>query len=130
MIKALREAKVHTSWLSPDDEYEAAGHAIRRVDPRSTPGDRVPPVVRSVPEPNRGARDLQQPRAAARSRSTAPGVPDFYQGTELWDFSLVDPDNRRPVDYRARAELLEGLRARADAPDAIDELFEHRADGR
>jgi (1->4)-alpha-D-glucan 1-alpha-D-glucosylmutase len=64
---------------------------------------------------------------------TAPGVPDFYQGTEVWDFSLVDPDNRRPVDFAARAALLAGLQERITAGDLAGlarELVEHWADGR
>jgi (1->4)-alpha-D-glucan 1-alpha-D-glucosylmutase len=64
---------------------------------------------------------------------TAPGVPDFYQGTELWDFSLVDPDNRRPVDFASRAALLDELRARiaaGDLPRLARELVEQWPDGR
>jgi (1->4)-alpha-D-glucan 1-alpha-D-glucosylmutase len=64
---------------------------------------------------------------------TAPGVPDFYQGTELWDLSLVDPDNRRPVDWDLRERLLQELRTAADAGDRAtlaQELVKHKDDGR
>src|SRR5213079_1409973 len=57
----------------------------------------------------------------------APGVPDFYQGTELWDLNLVDPDNRRPVDYSARQQVLSGI---GDQGSGISELLEKRVDGR
>jgi len=61
---------------------------------------------------------------------TAPGVPDIYQGTDLWDFNLVDPDNRRPVDYPLRARLLESLQARAREPGALTaDLLAHLEDG-
>src|SRR6188474_3504523 len=55
----------------------------------------------------------------------APGIPDFYQGSELWELNLVDPDNRRPVDYRSRSQLLAELRTASD----LDSLLTHRADG-
>jgi (1->4)-alpha-D-glucan 1-alpha-D-glucosylmutase len=63
---------------------------------------------------------------------TAPGVPDLYQGTEVWDLSLVDPDNRRPVDYQWRRQMLDGLRAASESNVAVllDELLASRADGR
>ncbi|HVR44892.1 MAG TPA: malto-oligosyltrehalose synthase [Thermoanaerobaculia bacterium] len=104
-IKAAREAKMHTSWLEPDQAWERA----------------IVRFIRGITDPARAApfladfRKLQQDVAfwgAINSlsqlvlKATAPGVPDFYQGTELWDFSLVDPDNRRPVDYDRRRRAL------------------------
>src|SRR4051812_1133360 len=122
--KALREAKVHTSWLSPDDAYEAAAERF----------------VRAILDPGRPNLFLQS-SASLRDRVaqlgvynslaqlvikiTAPGVPDFYQGTEFWDFNLVDPDNRRPVDYSMRRRALSGLE---NADPAA--LLAERADGR
>ena len=104
--KAMREAKRHSSWAMPDEAYESASQAFLRgvLDVAAQPGL---------------ARDLQ--RFAARLaipgalkglsqtvlRLTMPGVPDLYQGTEFWDDSLVDPDNRRPVDFAARQQALE-----------------------
>ena len=109
MLKAMREAKVFTSWLNPSVEHEKA--MTRFVD-----------VVLS-PQ-NRAFRDdfLQLHETVSRCgiynslaqlaiKTCAPGVPDFYQGSELWDFSLVDPDNRRPVDYERRRRLLATLDA-------------------
>ena len=101
MMKALREAKVHTSWLSPDEAYERAVDAVRRRDSRSPAAE---PVSRSRSSRSRRAsRELGIYNSLAQLliKITAPGVPDFYQGTELWDLNLVDPDNRRPVDYDA-----------------------------
>ncbi|MEX2170223.1 MAG: malto-oligosyltrehalose synthase [Pirellulales bacterium] len=100
--KAAREAKVHTSWMDPDQEYEDALRAFvsdlladeefcRQVD------SFVAPLI----EPGR-VNSL----AATLLKLTAPGVPDIYQGTELWNLSLVDPDNRRAVDYDQRRRLL------------------------
>jgi (1->4)-alpha-D-glucan 1-alpha-D-glucosylmutase len=112
LVKASREAKRETSWTAPDDAYEAA---LERF-------------VRHLLDPVAGLafqRDLMalQPRIAVIGvvnglaqtllRLTAPGVPDHYQGAELWDLSLVDPDNRRPVDFAARARML-ASRARPD----------------
>ncbi|WP_341676499.1 malto-oligosyltrehalose synthase [Niveibacterium sp. SC-1] len=106
--KAQREAKVHTDWFAPDIEYEAATR--RFVESLLQPGGEF---VRRVA---RVARDLA-PAAAINGltqtvlRCTLPGVPDLYQGTEYWDLSLVDPDNRRPVDYAARRQSLDALLA-------------------
>jgi (1->4)-alpha-D-glucan 1-alpha-D-glucosylmutase len=108
MLKAVREAKVHTNWLSPDSDYEAALMAF------------VDSILES-PKENLFMEDFLRFEkkiafyGALNSLSqvllkiTSPGVPDFYQGTELWDFSLVDPDNRRPVDFRKRVKLLDDL---------------------
>ncbi len=122
--KALRESKVHTSWLSPDDEYEAAvGRFVRAILDRSRPN-----LFLQSFEPLR-ARVAQlgvyNSLAQLLIKITAPGVPDFYQGTELWDLNLVDPDNRRPVDYGARRRALAGL---TDADPSA--LLAQRADGR
>ncbi len=105
MQKTAREAKRHTSWHDPDAAYESA----------------MERVVRTVLDPDLGGavfNNLQDlvnrlaPAAAAKSlaqtvlKLTCPGVPDIYQGTERWDFSLVDPDNRRPVDFAQRRQPL------------------------
>lgn len=114
MVKAAREAKVHTSWISPNEAYDEALRAFvaRVLDVAHS--DRFladfrawhPPIAR-----------LGMVNALARTvlKLAAPGVPDFYQGTELWDFSLVDPDNRRPVDWTARRAALEELSAHVRA---------------
>jgi (1->4)-alpha-D-glucan 1-alpha-D-glucosylmutase len=107
-VKAAREAKLRTSWTNPDGGYESALEDFVRaiLDPQ-----RAPEFFASV---RNGARSLA---ATAVTNSlaqivlkvTVPGVPDTYQGTELWDLSLVDPDNRRPVDFAARSAVLRAL---------------------
>jgi (1->4)-alpha-D-glucan 1-alpha-D-glucosylmutase len=109
MEKATREAKAHTSWLAPDPAYDGA---VRRFV-EAVLGDRVfvadlEAFVGPLVEPGRIV-SLSQ----TLLKLTAPGVPDLYQGTELWDLSLVDPDNRRPVDYAVRRRLLAELDALA-----------------
>jgi len=119
--KATREAKVHTSWTDPDPTYDAAVEGwVRGVlaDPELTGA--VDAFVAGLVEPGRVVSLAQ-----TLCKLTAPGVPDVYQGTELWDLSLVDPDNRRPVDYGARSTLLgeieEGGVSAADALARSDE---------
>ncbi|HJU04167.1 MAG TPA: malto-oligosyltrehalose synthase [Nitrospiraceae bacterium] len=108
--KALHEAKVHTSWNNPDAAYdEAVRHYVAHVlDAKSNKTflDDFLNFQRRI------SRDgLFNSLSQTLLKITAPGVPDTYQGTELWDFSLVDPDNRRPVDYGARGRLLQDLQA-------------------
>ncbi|HEY5900481.1 MAG TPA: malto-oligosyltrehalose synthase [Burkholderiales bacterium] len=123
MLKAAREAKVRTSWINPDSDYEAA---LERF------------VTESLANPL-FAKDLDEvvPRLAhlgylvslaqALVKVASPGVPDYYQGTELWDFSLVDPDNRRPVQFGVRAAFLDQLEKR---PPSAAELLANLSDGR
>ena len=114
MQKAIREAKVHTSWISPNVEYEAA----------------VEHFVAGVLNPDHAFLDdflrFQAPIAQAGMWSSlsqvllkiaSPGLPDFYQGSELWNFDLVDPDNRHPVDYERRVRMLAALEEQP-SPDA------------
>jgi len=103
--KAAREAKTHTSWLDPDPAYEAAlaGFVGSLL---ADPG--FEEELRAFVEPLVGPGRVSS-LAATLIRLTAPGVPDVYQGTELWDLSLVDPDNRRPVDFALRRRLLAEL---------------------
>lgn len=102
MIKAAKEAKARTSWVEPDEAYEGALERFVResLADRGFTED-VERFVRRVAPAGR-----INALAQTLVRLTAPGVPDTYQGTELWDFSLVDPDNRRPVDYERRSALL------------------------
>jgi (1->4)-alpha-D-glucan 1-alpha-D-glucosylmutase len=110
MVKAGREAKLRTSWANPDETYEQAlERFVRRLlDPRSARA-----FLESIREFTRGLASAALANSLAQVvlRTTAPGVPDTYQGSEVWEFSLVDPDNRRPVDFAARAALLAGLDA-------------------
>ena len=129
--KALHEAKENTSWINPDAEYDAA---VGRFSDAALDPERSPAFVADVRRFVAGLADAGFRNGLAQTvvRCTAPGVPDTYQGTELWDFSLVDPDNRRPVDYACRARLLAELdRRAADDPAGLCvELAADLADGR
>lgn len=120
--KALREGKLRSSWREPDGEYEAACRAfLEKIgDP-----DRSLPFLEAI----HGYVQQIAPAGALNGlvqaflRNLVPGVPDLYQGCEFWDFSLVDPDNRRPVDYAARmTAITEGA--------SLEALLPHWRDGR
>ena len=129
MDKAIREAQVNTSWTNPNEAYDAA----------------TTQFIRAILDPKQ-SREFLDDFAAMRSRVcrvgiftslaqqllklTAPGVPDIYQGTELWDFSLVDPDNRRPVDYPVRIRQLRALGRRKSTPRLAEDLTVAAEDGR
>jgi (1->4)-alpha-D-glucan 1-alpha-D-glucosylmutase len=109
MRKALKEAKVHTSWINQNDAYElaVADFVAAILDPSDDNA-----FLADFAEFQRTTARAGMLNSLAQTllKTTAPGVPDFYQGTELWSFTLVDPDNRRPVDYELRRALLERLR--------------------
>jgi (1->4)-alpha-D-glucan 1-alpha-D-glucosylmutase len=123
-LKAVREGKEETSWLNPNEGYEAGLKTfIGRILDRSASAEFLESLAR-----------LAQPMALLGTlnslsqitlKATLPGVPDFYQGTEFWDLSLVDPDNRRPVDFAVRASTLTAM----DRPD-WQELARNWQDGR
>jgi (1->4)-alpha-D-glucan 1-alpha-D-glucosylmutase len=110
MLKSMREAKRHTTWAAPDTAYEQGmlGFVREALDPaRSTAF-----LDAFLPFQERIARlGFRNSLIQTALKLTLPGMPDIYQGTELWDLSLVDPDNRRPVDYNLRTELLEEVSA-------------------
>ncbi|MBI4498659.1 MAG: malto-oligosyltrehalose synthase [Chloroflexi bacterium] len=114
MLKATREAKVHTSWVNPNEEYDAA---VRDFVLGVLGEGGEDPFLHDLRAFQGRVAYYGQCNALAQVllKLTAPGVPDLYQGTELWDFSLVDPDNRRPVDYAHRCTLLADLKAQVDA---------------
>lgn len=134
MRKALQEAKVHTSWINPNAAYDEA----------------VQQFVSAILDPAQSAPFLDDFRAFQKRIShlgminslaqtlvkiAAPGVADFYQGMEIWDFSLVDPDNRRPVDFNLRSQMLKDIDARIkaagdDRTGLAKELVANMADGR
>jgi (1->4)-alpha-D-glucan 1-alpha-D-glucosylmutase len=134
MIKAVKEAKLHTSWLTPNEAYEqAVASFVERT--LSGPGAaKFLPLF--VPFARRVARaGLVNGLAQVALKLGAPGVPDFYQGSELWDLTLVDPDNRRPIDFELRERLLDDVeRAIAlpfpDRSAAVAELVSQWPDGR
>ena len=106
MQKAMREAKVRTSWVANNAEYENALNAY--IDAIIGDHDFVAELEGFVEEIATAGRINSL--AQTLMKYTAPGVPDLYQGGELWDFSLVDPDNRRPVDYGRRIKLLKEMK--------------------
>ncbi|MGH2381697.1 MAG: malto-oligosyltrehalose synthase [Candidatus Limnocylindria bacterium] len=119
LAKASREAKLHTSWTDPEPAYDRALAGFVRgclADPAFVTA--VEATVAPLVDAGRRAALAQ-----LALQLTAPGVPDVYQGSELWDLSLVDPDNRRPVDYEARRRLLADIRqlGPADAWSQRDE---------
>jgi len=122
-LKAAREGKQETSWLNPNEAYEAGLRTfLTRILDRSVSAEFLTSLETLVQRVSRlGAlNSLSQ----ITLKATIPGVPDFYQGTEFWDLSLVDPDNRRPVDFKARAAVLASM----DAPD-WESLVQNWSDG-
>jgi (1->4)-alpha-D-glucan 1-alpha-D-glucosylmutase len=121
MRKAAREARVHTSWTDPSADYEGALDGF--VTAVLADDGFVAALTAFLAEHRLVERGRESSLAQTALLLTCPGVPDLYQGTELWELSLVDPDNRRPVDFAARARLLaelagtgpEAALARADA---------------
>lgn len=132
MVKATREAKVHTSWISPNTTYEDT--LINFIE-----------TILSNVRGNKFLRDFQtfqkkisrygiyNSLSQTLLKIISPGIPDFYQGTELWDFSLVDPDNRRHVDYCLRIKILEELEKREQEISALElarELVSNKENGK
>jgi (1->4)-alpha-D-glucan 1-alpha-D-glucosylmutase len=128
VTKALREAKRETSWLAPDDAYEEAVRRFVRAVLADEPANAFPAALEAFLPPLQRA-GLYNALSQTLLKIALPGVPDFYQGTELWDHSLVDPDNRRPVDFARRRELLAGLPA-SPTPEFAQRLLAAPADGR
>ena len=124
MHKALNEAKLNTSWIQPNEPWLAATRdfiaKILDPSPRNKFLPNFLPVAREIARLG-AINSLTQ----TLLKLTCPGVPDIYQGNELWDFSLVDPDNRRPVDYKARREMLSCL-----STAKPDELLQEWPSGR
>ena len=125
MLKAAREAKMRTSWSDVSAEYE---EALRQfigavLEPRES---NLFLSDLSVAHQRIARFGLLNSLAQTLCKLTAPGVPDIYQGNETWDFSLVDPDNRRPVDYASRRQMLTAVRGQKPGP-LIDSIEDGRA---
>ncbi|HEY6912900.1 MAG TPA: malto-oligosyltrehalose synthase, partial [Myxococcales bacterium] len=130
MVKAAKEAKVNTSWIQEDPRWEDALRAYVEglfvLPPRHPLWKGLQPFAERVAHVG-----LHNSLAQLVLKIASPGVPDFYQGCELWDFSLVDPDNRRPVDYGLRRRMLDELRASSlSRAQQARELYARWQDGR
>jgi (1->4)-alpha-D-glucan 1-alpha-D-glucosylmutase len=131
MTKAVREAKEHSSWIEPDQQYENAcgdfiDHILNPSISNEFWSDFLPFQKRIA------AYGIFNSLSQVLLKMTSPGVPDFYQGSELWDLNLVDPDNHRPVDFEKRRKFLDEIRSRGQNShtELIDELLRARQDGR
>ncbi len=120
--KALREAKLQSSWSAPNEAYEQAVEAFLSRLLLTEAGRPLRTAIAAAAQAIAPAGALNG-LAQTLLRMTVPGVPDLYQGAEFWDFSLVDPDNRRPVDFNARQQAL-------NTPPGTDQLLIHWHDGR
>lgn len=122
MEKAIREAKIHASWMNPSEEYETA---VREFigDLFETKGEKFAADLSSFVAQVADSGYVNS-LVQLVLKTTLPGIPDLYRGTELWDFNLVDPDNRRPVDYDCRRSRLEKLQtaAHGNVQNAVREL--------
>lgn len=131
MRKATKEAKVATSWINPNQAYdEALQEFVDRVLDDCRVRDDFQQLLAKVTQAG-----MINSLVQTVLKMTVPGVPDIYQGTDLWDFSLVDPDNRRPVEYEQRHQLLTELQdqistAGDDLQALARELLTQRVDGR
>jgi (1->4)-alpha-D-glucan 1-alpha-D-glucosylmutase len=127
MLKAIREAKQNTSWINRNTEYETAVSSFVRT--LLMPGTQNRFLNDFAPFQHRVARTgLWNSLAQTLLKLTCPGMPDTYQGNELWDLSLVDPDNRRPVDYAHRQRVFRDIREPRN--DLAKSLLETPEDGR
>lgn len=131
MVKALREGKENSNWIEPDEGYENAClsfvDALLRPRAKNAFLREFTPLVKKVAEAG-----MVNSLAQLTIKLMAPGVPDFYQGVENWDLSLVDPDNRRPVDYEWRTRTLADLKKRFERTprELAAELLNTAEDGR
>jgi (1->4)-alpha-D-glucan 1-alpha-D-glucosylmutase len=124
MAKALKEAKVNTSWIQPNEPWDSAmSDFVAKVLDSSPKNKFIPSFLPVAEEIARlgAVNSLSQ----VAVKLTVPGVPDIYQGSEVWNFSLVDPDNRRPVDYEDRRQMLTALESASP-----EELLQQWPDGR
>jgi (1->4)-alpha-D-glucan 1-alpha-D-glucosylmutase len=131
IVKAVREAKVHTAWLKPDIEYENA--YISFVDKILSRSEANLFLKEFLPFCQKISHfGILNSLSQTLIKITSPGVPDFYQGSELWDLSLVDPDNRRPVDFKYRQETLAYFREtnEDEVGRLVIDLLSSKEDGR
>ncbi len=132
MLKAIREAKVNSSWISPNALYEEA--LLKFIEAMMDPSHN--PFIKDLEAFQKKVSYFGMFNSLSQTllKITSPGVPDFYQGTEIWDLSLVDPDNRRPVHFDIRKEMLQVLKKKMatnglDLPGSARELVQKWSDG-
>ena len=128
ILKAVREAKVYTAWLRPDEAYEQAFLSfIDRLLEDTDFLQQFRPFQQKIAE-----YGIYNSLSQVLIKNTAPGVPDLYQGAELWELSLVDPDNRRPVDYQKRRKFLQDIKTESsqDILQLIKELITTKENGK
>ncbi|WCT10891.1 malto-oligosyltrehalose synthase [Mucilaginibacter jinjuensis] len=125
LTKALREGKVNSNWAQPNEDYEKAtiDFATGLLDQQSVFWQTFAPLHQNIAD-----HGIVNSLSQLLLKFTSPGVPDVYQGCELWDLSLVDPDNRRPVDYQLRQKLL-NKKLSTDSAEALMDLWAERYDG-
>jgi (1->4)-alpha-D-glucan 1-alpha-D-glucosylmutase len=131
IVKAVREAKVHTAWLKPDTEYENAYISFaEKILARSKSNAFLKEFIPFCKRVSHYG--MLNSLSQTLIKIISPGVPDFYQGSELWDLSLVDPDNRRPVDFEKRRAMLACIREQDDADIGrlVQDLLSTREDGK
>lgn len=129
IIKAIREAKVHTGWLKPDSEYEEA--YLSFVDRVLQPSKDNEFLQDFLPFQNKVAHyGILNSLSQTILKITGPGVPDFYQGTELWSLNLVDPDNRRPIDFKKRQQWLNEVRRNEAKKHYLEKVRTSPQDGK
>jgi (1->4)-alpha-D-glucan 1-alpha-D-glucosylmutase len=129
-VKATREAMVHTRWTLPNTAHENALKKFFASILKKTP---TSPFLRDfIPFQERIAYSgMVNALSQALLKIISPGIPDFYQGSELWDLRLVDPDNRQPVDFGQRSSMLAALKEHPESsPSLTDQLMEHWQDGK
>ncbi|MDB5491819.1 MAG: maltooligosyl trehalose synthase, partial [Micavibrio sp.] len=124
-LKSIREAKLRTSWLAPDEEYEKA--VDRFISNILQDSDFI--TLAAEFSDKLAWMGALNSLAVLTLKILSPGLPDFYQGSELWNFSLVDPDNRRPVDFERGRELLGVINARKDHPALLQYLLSEWRNG-
>ncbi len=129
MEKALHEAKKRTSWVNPNAEYDEAVREFIASILEASPANAFFADIDAFCQTIRRA-GLWNALSQTVLKMTCPGVPDIYQGTELWNFALVDPDNRRSVDYSSRKHLLAELPGGQAAPEWIRGAVDTLEDGR
>jgi (1->4)-alpha-D-glucan 1-alpha-D-glucosylmutase len=118
-LKAVREAKVDSAWSAPNEAYEKAGTSfIQQILTDVVFLNSISSFITTLDE-----HAFTYSLVQTLVKITAPGIPDIYQGCELWDYSYVDPDNRRPVDYPARKLALTSLSISSDRPSGLQKLF-------